>query len=134
MVLVVGVYRPTDEGEWISEPACDANLETEGYVWNHIISIENAGRLGTKLGELRKDRRWIAKLREIVSRMPGDSSSRNPQRFLVGFGRLETRALLQVVYGKQPYGYGHLNGAPAQITFRDGDSWVFTRDELMRRR
>lgn len=136
VVIVVGASRGTSEGSWIVED-CPGELVIDGRKWSHAISTTYYGDSTTLSGELVKGDdppppvpkgfRWNKKtLREKLTDVKKTTTLQVlPQyhysdRWAAVYGRLEAKTTRVEIRGGLPMtyiGYGHLNGAAAQLVW-----------------
>ena len=124
MVVVIGLWSATDEGEWLVDE-CEQKIRTGDYVWSDDISLEyDPSAPSAFKGEMPLD---IVVARKEIEEMKGRIKSRPDKvEWAVVYGRFETHEELQTVVagdGKTVYGdgFGHLNGSPAQVVHKDKD-------------
>jgi hypothetical protein len=145
-MAILGRFSTTDEGLWLDEDDCGRRLVTEGFTWPNAIWLAccyqpapdppsgslllDEAVLSNILTQVRKTTRLRLVKRLVGSGVvkngtvePGPSEWRDVREdWAVAYGRLETRSEPQVVRGRdgqlRGFGFGHLNGAPAQLVIK----------------
>jgi|GEM_PF-4698430 hypothetical protein len=120
-VALIGRWSATEEGFWLADD-CFSPVKTGEYVWRNIIflaydpSSPSLFSTGPKLDGAAVS----AKIDELKAR---SKKTADKLEWAVVYGRIETKEEIPTVDdGKpRPAGYGHLNGAPAQIVYREKD-------------
>jgi hypothetical protein len=129
-IIVVGRLGHTDEGSWLSED-CENQIKTGEYKWANAISTTYALSDVEPPPILPKGFKWdrdllTNKLKEVqrTTKLQVLKEHNYSDKWVAFFGRFETRLPLQVVVGGggklMGYGFGHLNGAPAQLISPQG--------------
>jgi hypothetical protein len=124
-IVVVGRLHSTDEGSWLGED-CESKIITDRYAWANVISTTCIRSQAKPRHDSPHGFRWNTelmtnKLRDVqkTTRL-----QEHGDRWVAIFGVFETRSPLQSVTGDGGeligYGFGHLNYAPAQLTFYNG--------------
>ncbi|HEX8279399.1 MAG TPA: hypothetical protein VF540_11920 [Segetibacter sp.] len=124
VIAVIGGWSATDEGVWLADD-CKNEIKTGDYVWENSVWLEYAPSSITALsGKMKLDKSAVnKKIAEMKSRM---KPTNEKIQWVVVYGRVEAQEELQTAYagdGKSlyPAGYGHLNGAPAQVVYQQKD-------------
>jgi len=124
-VAVIGRLVSTEEGRWLGQDACSAQLKTGDFVWSNFVWLEYDALASSALekGMALNLEVTSEKLNAIkrTTKIRGEYDS-----WAVVYGRLETHEPLETVLardGKTVYGvgFGHLGGAPAQVVYREKD-------------
>jgi hypothetical protein len=110
VIAVRGLLVGTDEGAWLVGD-CKKHLVTSGYTWGDTLWIY------VDVSDESIERSW-RKMSDTLIQLHAD-----PQRDRISVtvvGQLETRKSMddeisQGPNGPRPMGFGHLNGAPAEI-------------------
>jgi hypothetical protein len=127
-VAVLGRFIATDEGAWLTEDDCGRKVEAQGVPLDVSVWIEQRGIPSGTPGTPVLDQDSLKlKLAEAAttttlgkhvqfqctfSRKDGKRECGWPEvrdRWAIAYGRVETQ-------GDRGYGFGHLSGAPAQVT------------------
>jgi hypothetical protein len=123
-VAVIGRRSSTDEGSWVIGD-CGNEIKTGDYLWDNITYLEYDPSSPTAFPDgIRLDDAAVNKeIAELKRRM---KPSKEKVEWVVVYGRVETQEELPTVVagdGKSvfPAGYGHLNGAPAQVIYKAKD-------------
>ena len=127
-LIVIGRWSSTDEGFWLTDD-CRAKIKTGGYTWKNLIWLDYDPSAPTGLSNGFKPHKKsvLAKVSQMKARMEG-----NPGKIEWGvvYGQMVAGELTTVVSldGRStfPNGFGHLNGAPAQVVYRQKDLWVLS--------
>lgn len=121
---VIGRWSSTDEGIWLIGD-CENQIKTGDYVWNNIVSLEYDPSSPTAFpDEMKFDEVAVnIKIAELKRRL---KPSKEKAKWAVVYGRVQTQEELPTVVARDgksvfPAGYGHLNGAPAQVIYKDKD-------------
>jgi hypothetical protein len=122
VVTVQGELIGTEEGLWLRGEKCPNPLVTSGYEWRNPVGIWLTPP-ESKMGERSSypappvSPEWKA-AKPLLEKYVGLLGTRV---WVTVTGVFETRVQFELVLrgdGKKvPYGYGHLNGAPAQIVY-----------------
>jgi hypothetical protein len=129
LVVLVGRLGSTFEGSWLSED-CEQKLTTEGYTWPNIISMTYI-RSETQPPKLPDDFKWNkSALAEKLARVQKTTKLRQngKDHWIAVCGRFETRETFRVgrtATGWLADGFGHLNGAPAQLISAETEAAVY---------
>jgi hypothetical protein len=129
IIIVVGREAYSDEGSWLGQE-CGGVVVTEGFKWADVIWTSYIRNQVDPAPELTAGFQWeenalrkkLATVRKTtrLRRYRGKLSLYN-DRWMVIFGRLETRMPLPVVTypngSRRGIGFGHLGDAPAQLVF-----------------
>jgi hypothetical protein len=126
-VAVLGRFIATDEGAWLTEDDCGREVEAQRVPVHLFVWIEQGGipsntpgtpvldqdSLKLKLAQAAKTTRLGKRVefRCTISARDGKPKCGWPEvqdRWAIAYGRVETQ-------GDRGYGFGHLNGAPAQV-------------------
>jgi hypothetical protein len=122
VVTARGELIGTEEGLWLRGEKCPKPLVTAGFEWQNPVGVWLTPP-SSKMGERQSypapevSPEWrAAKL--VLEKYLGTPDA---AVWVTVTGVFETRAQFEIVLrgdGKRvPYGYGHLNGAPAQIVY-----------------
>ncbi len=110
VIFVRGHLVGTDEGIWLAGD-CKNHLVTKGYTWGDVlwIYIDPSDR-----NVMRSWQRMSEKIKRLNGNVQGGGV------YLTIVGGLETRSSMDEEVGlgpdgPRPVGFGHLNGAPAEI-------------------
>jgi hypothetical protein len=122
-VAIVARWSDTDKGFWLTD-ACGTQIRTGDYTWKNLIvltydpSSSSAFENGFK-----PDKAVIEK--KIKELQAGLKKSDEKVLWAIVYGRVETTEKLQTAESLDgtvgPAGYGHLNGAPAQVFYKQND-------------
>ncbi len=126
-VAVLGRLIATDEGAWLTEDDCGRKVEAQGIPLDVSVWIEQRGTpsgtpgtpvldqdsLKLKLAQAAKATRLgkHVQFQCTISGKEGKLECGWPEvqdQWVIAYGRVETQ-------GDRGYGFGHLNGAPAQV-------------------
>lgn len=124
MVAIIGLWSATDEGAWLADE-CEQKLRTGDYVWSDSISLKyDPSSPSAFAGEMPLD--MDAAKKEIEEMKGRIKSLPEKVEWAVVYGRFETYEELETVFagdGKTVYGngFGHLNGSPAQVVYKNKD-------------
>ena len=120
-IILVGALVGSDEGGWIVAE-CEKKLVTDGFTWPDSIAEANVRAQDAHPPALPGQLNWnnkliAAKLHEL--KRTTKFTRRDHARWVVMFGRMETnvppKTFIDPKGNLTGFGFGHLNGAPAQI-------------------
>jgi hypothetical protein len=127
-IIVVGRSTGTDEGSWLDED-CGLKIEMEGRKYRPVISTAYVASEFAPAPAKPKDFRWERRaLNAALERVKRTTRLEHKgQSWSAGFGRFECAPThqIQLSGGRMAtiVGYGHLNGAPAQLIASE-DAWL----------
>jgi hypothetical protein len=133
-IIIVGGFDSTGEGFWLDED-CKDKLVTDGYTWPDAIWIEYISKepppppMPTPLWD---DKLLTAKLTLVqeTTKLRVFEDHYYDDKWIAMFGRFEARLPPQLRgIGRVGYGFGHLNGAPAQLISVEGAFKEWTRQK-----
>jgi len=125
-VAVLGRFIASDEGRWLTEDDCGRKVEAQGVPLDVSVWIEYRGTpsgtpgtpvldqdsLKVKLAQAAKTTKLGKHVQfQCTIRKDGNPECGWPEvqdQWVIAYGRVETQ-------GDRGYGFGHLNGAPAQV-------------------
>lgn len=117
VIVIVGRLQATDEGLWLSAD-CSRPIRTGTYAWPSLIFINRSADAQTP--EPSQPYHWDKqRIRRVALAESPQRTRKSRGRWVAILGRFETRIPLQTALdgaGKiRGYGFGHLNGSPAQL-------------------
>jgi hypothetical protein len=120
IVSVSGELVQTEEGTYLRGKACPKPLVTSGHVWPSLLNLERPTSPLVEQRDAVPSKVSVDPALESLSRE--DAENPSVHVWVTVTGRLETRSRFEMVLrgdGKTvPYGYGHLNGCPAQLVYQ----------------
>lgn len=121
VVAIRGFFSDTDEGNWLMGE-CPVPLSTAGYVWkSHIFLIPPGSNFVLHATEYSED---TAALKAFADKLKRRKDPIRDKVLVTVVGKIETRENLEMeVYRDRdgrvrPAGFGHMNGAPAQLVLK----------------
>jgi hypothetical protein len=123
-IILIGRFVATSEGSWISDDDCEPKITTKGYVWDSIISVGYSISGPNSPPSLPANFKWderllLSKLKELNDYKRYRIYDTYVHSFIAIFGRLNARLPLKTFKDSRGIlngdGFGHENGAPAQI-------------------
>jgi hypothetical protein len=112
-VVLVGEYSATTEGAWLQQ-ACQKHIETAGFVWRDIVSINingNEALSPSRLAALQSEPELEHSIRAVEASLLGSGIT------YAVYGRIKTKRLRVVRCGTRlcGLGFGHMGWAPIEI-------------------
>ena len=122
MIAVRGFLISTDEGHWLNGD-CEEPLITNGYKWKSAIWPESPSSRSA-LHKVAFEEDFEAETAMYAVRNREMKDPRHDRLWVTYIGLLETRQSMDIEVfvrpngERQPVGFGHLGGAPAQILIK----------------
>ena len=124
VVIIVGRSVGTSEGSWLDE-ACGLKVVVEGRAYPTIISTAYVASWFAPPPQLPEAFKWDkSALKHALDRVKTTTRLDSKECWGAAYGRLETAPSHEIKLGDGRvgtiYGYGHLNGAAAQLISPEG--------------
>lgn len=119
-VKIRGAVVGTEEGTWLKDDACPKIVSADGFAWDPIISVDAPpATVQSHNVPYEYDVHSEARIRKKYARL----RRRHSDKCLVFTfsGVLGTQPEFPLLRSGRPRGFGHLNGAPAQLIIRSQD-------------
>jgi hypothetical protein len=138
-VAVIGRLDATDEGLWLSEDDCGSKVIVNGIVLPSVIWLNQSN--AAQPGALKLDAKLLKpKLDQVQKTTKLGTHWANTCSIALGkpptnCSKVMVKDYWSAVYGKietmnyRDSGFGHLNGAPAQVTFKANQLVTVYADE-----
>ncbi len=109
VIAIAGSLVTNEEGVWLSSKSCPKPFLTEGYAWPREMAIN-----------LVRDKSRAVKVDPALDNV-SNRAAPDEYVWVIVTGKLETKSHFEMVLrtdgSRVPYGFGHLNLSPAQLTF-----------------
>jgi hypothetical protein len=108
VISITGPLITNEEGAWLSSDSCPKPFVTEGYAWPKEMAIN-----------LIRDKSRAVNVDPALENL-SKRAKRDEHIWVTVTGKLETRSHFEMVLKtdgtRVPYGFGHLNLSPAELT------------------
>jgi hypothetical protein len=119
IVSIRGYEESTDEGSWLKSD-CDAHVTTGGHVWPDLIWLSTSHQHAAREIAFQTDMDALQRFGDATAKAA--RSGRKYRAWVTYEGLFETEGGVEAGDDKvgpdQGVGFGHLNGAPAQLVIK----------------